>query len=200
MAADTRWGVLGGTFDPPHRAHRALAEAARDQLGLDRVLLVVAADPWQKRGDVEAPAVDRLAMAEALARGGEKIEASALEIERGGPSYTAETLEDLEAPGRELVVVLGADAADRLDTWERSERVRELATIAVADRAAGPDGFAVVDRLRAQGWRCEVVDLPAVDISSTEIRERRRRGEAVDDVVPPQVVRVIEERDLYTRS
>jgi nicotinate-nucleotide adenylyltransferase len=109
-----RLGILGGTFDPVHVAHLAAASAARDQLGLTRVLVVVAGDPWQKRGRVGARAEDRLAMVEAAIDGVERLEASRLEIDRAGPTYTIDTVETLAArseTGGELFLVVGSDVA-----------------------------------------------------------------------------------------
>lgn len=195
-----RLGILGGTFDPPHAAHLELAEAARAQFGLDRVLLVVAGDPWQKRDQVEAPASERLAMVAVAAEGRPGLEASALEVERPGPSYTVDTLEELAGPDRELFLILGADVAASLHTWHRWDRVRELAALLVADRPGAAESAAeTAERLRAGGWRCEVVTLPPHDLSSTELRERLAGGEPVEDEVPAGVVRVVEERGLYTR-
>lgn len=200
-----RWGLLGGTFDPPHGGHLALAEAARARLGLERVLFVVAGDPWQKRGDVEASAEDRLAMTEALVAGhrGKGFDVTPIEVEREGPSYTAETLEALagEDPRRELYLILGADAATGIETWHRPDRVRELATVAVAPRPGAVEvADQVVEELRARGWRCERLPMDEHAASSTDVRARLRAGEPAERLVPPTVVRVIEERGLYTRS
>lgn len=198
--ASERLGVLGGTFDPPHVGHAALAEAARDAFDLDRVLLVVAGDPWQKRGEVEASAGDRLVMAEVLAEGLERVEVSDVEVRREGPTYTADTLEELERPGRLLFLVVGEDVATGFSTWHDAERVRERATVLVAARAGRSaelrDGL---DRLRREGWECETIPMPPVPVSSTEVRERLAEGRPVDGLLPPEVVRVVEERSLYTR-
>ena len=174
--------------------------AARDQFALDRVLLVVAGDPWQKRGEVQAGARERLAMAEAAAAGRPGIEVSDVEVEREGPSYSVDTLEELSRDHRELFLILGTDAAAGLQTWRNPEHVRELATVLVADRPGVPTGASeLVERLRSEGWRCEVVELPPHDVSSTELRGLLAEGEDVGDEVPPPVVRVVEERGLYTR-
>ena len=130
-----RLGVFGGTFDPVHVGHVVVATESRAQLALDRVLLVVAGDPWQKRGKVVASAADRLALVDAAVDGVEGVEASAIEIERDAPSVTAETLEALTAPGRELFLVLGADAVANMGTWRRLEETRDLATVVVVERA-----------------------------------------------------------------
>ena len=128
-------GVFGGTFDPVHAGHVVVATETRAQLGLDRVLLVVAGDPWQKRGRVVASAADRFGLATTAVEHLDGIEASAIEIERGEASVTADTLEALSAPGRELYLVLGADAVANMPTWRRLDETRHLATIVVVERA-----------------------------------------------------------------
>jgi nicotinate-nucleotide adenylyltransferase len=188
-----RLGVFGGTFDPVHAGHVVVATETRTQLGLDRVLLVVAGDPWQKRGRVVASAADRLALAGVAVDDLDGVEASAIEIERDAPSVTADTLEALMVPGRELFLVLGADAVANMDTWRRLDETRVLATVVVVERAgdahAEPPGG---------GWRVERVAIPRLDISSTDLRERLRTGRPIDGQVPPAVVREIERRGLYT--
>src|SRR5574341_796455 len=159
-----RVGVLGGTFDPVHVGHIVAAVESRAALSLDRVLMVVAGDPWQKRDRVVASAADRLAMANAAARDVEGVEASAIEIEREGPSVTADTLEELVAPDRELFIILGSDAAANMPTWRRLEETRDLATLVIVER----DRTGHVDPPDA-GWRVEYVPIPQVDISSTEL-------------------------------
>jgi nicotinate-nucleotide adenylyltransferase len=190
-----RWGVFGGTFDPVHAGHVVVATETRAQLGLDRVLLVVAGDPWQKRGRVVASASDRLALAALAVDDLEGIEASAIEIERGEASVTADTLEALTAPDRELFLVLGADAVANMGTWRRLEETRHLATVVVVERAGDahsePPG---------PGWRVERVAIPRLDISSTDLRERLRDGRPIDGQVPHAVVREIRGRGLYTDS
>jgi nicotinate-nucleotide adenylyltransferase len=188
-----RLGVFGGTFDPVHVGHVVVATESRAQLALDRVLLVVAGDPWQKRGKVVASAADRLALVDAAVDGVEGVEASAIEIERDAPSVTAETLEALSAPGRELFLVLGADAVANMGTWRRLEETRDLATVVVVERAGDahsePPG---------SGWRVQRVAIPRLDIASTDLRERLGSGRPIDGLVPPAVVRTIRARGLYT--
>lgn len=195
-----RLGILGGTFDPPHLAHLELAEAAREQFHLDRVLLVVAGDPWQKRDAVRADPSARLAMARAAITGHLGLEVSDVEIQREGPSYTVDTLEALSSLDRKLYLILGADAASGLATWHDPDGVRERATVLVADRP-GADALAaeLVESLRAEGWSCELLHLPPHDVSSTELRERLAHGDEVTGEVPGEVVRVVSERGLYTR-
>jgi len=194
MSARTeRLGVFGGTFDPVHAAHVVVATETRSQLGLDRVLLVVAGDPWQKRGRVVASASDRLALAQCAVDDVEGVEVSAVEVERDAPSVTADTLEALTASHRELYLVLGADAVANMGTWRRLEETRDLATIVVVERAGDahsePPGG---------GWRVERVAIPRLDISSSDLRDRLREGRPIDGLVPPAVVREIGRRGLYT--
>ena len=188
-----RIGVLGGTFDPVHVAHLVVASDTRAALGLDRVLLVVAGDPWQKRGRVVAAAADRLALAEVAVDGLEGIEVSAVEVEREGASVTADTLEVLTRPDRELFLVLGADAVANMGTWRRLDDTRDLATIVVVERSgdvhAEPPG---------DGWKVERVSIPRLDVSSTDIRFRLAEGRPVDGLLPQEVVRAIRARGIYT--
>jgi nicotinate-nucleotide adenylyltransferase len=192
-ATPERLGVFGGTFDPVHVGHVVVATEVRAQLGLDRVLLVVAGDPWQKRGQVVAPAHQRLQLVEAAVDGIEGVEASAIEIERDAPSVTADTLEALAGPGRELFLVLGADAVINMPTWRRLDETRALATVVVVERLgdahAEPPG---------PGWQVQRVEIPRLDIASTELRHRLRHGRPVDGLVPPAVVRAILAHGLYS--
>jgi len=187
-----RLGVLGGTFDPVHIAHLVVATDARATLGLDRVLLVVAGDPWQKRGSVVASAADRLLLAELAVADIDGVEVSAVEVERDAASVTADTLEELAAPGRELFLILGADAVANMGTWRRLDETRDLATVVVVERQgdvhASPPGT---------GWSVERMAVPRLDVSSTELRRRLAAGLPVDGLVPPAVVRAMRERGLY---
>jgi nicotinate-nucleotide adenylyltransferase len=188
-----RLGVFGGTFDPVHVGHVVVATETRAQLGLDRVLLVVAGDPWQKRGRVVESATVRLALFASEVEVLDCVVASGFEIERGDASVTADTLEALTAPGRELFLVLGADAVANMPTWRRLDETRHLATVVVVERAGD-----VHSEPPGPGWRVERVAIPRLDISSTELRERLRDGRPVDGLVPPDVVREIHDRGLYT--
>lgn len=188
-----RIGVLGGTFDPVHVGHLVAAADVRHALGLDRVLLVVANDPWQKAGRRLAPAAERLAMVGDAVAGSEGLEASALEIDRGGPSYTVDTLEALAAgaPPPELFLVVGADVAADLATWHRPEAVAALATVVVVER---PGAAAVAV---GPPWRATTVPVPALDVSSSDIRARLAAGRPVDHLAPPAVIDRIRRRGLY---
>jgi nicotinate-nucleotide adenylyltransferase len=187
-----RVGVFGGTFDPVHVGHVVAAVEARRALGLDRVLIVVAGDPWQKRGRVLAPAADRLAMVEAAVAGVEGLEVCDIELRRTGPSYTADTLEALSAPGRSLFLIVGADVASTLSTWTGVERIPALATLAVVDRFGVPPA-----PVPTGDWQLERLSIPRLEISSTDLRARAARGWPLDGLVPPGAVRIIRERSLY---
>ena len=188
-----RIGVFGGTFDPIHIAHVVSAVEARRALSLDRVLLVPAGDPWQKRGSVTAPAADRLAMVEAAVEGIAGLEVSPIEVSHDGPSYTYQTLGAVAGPGRELFLIVGADVAASMHTWVGVDRLPALATLVVVDRAGEGPG----EHSLSAGWVCERVAIPRLDVSSTDLRARAARGWPLDGLVPPGAVRVITERGLY---
>jgi nicotinate-nucleotide adenylyltransferase len=187
-----RLGIFGGTFDPVHIGHLTAASMARYHLDLARVLLVVARDPWQKRGEVVAPAHARYEMVEAALDGVEGLEACRVELDRPGPTRTIDTVEALQAADRELVLVVGADAAMNMHTWWRVDDLRHAVTLAIVARereATAP---------RPPGWRVEPVPMPRLDISSTDLRRRIATGEPVDFLIPASAVRVLRAHGLYT--
>jgi len=189
-----RVGLLGGTFDPPHVGHLAVAAGVRWALGLDVVWLVVANEPWQKVGQREiSPAADRLAMTRAAVDGVGGLEVSTIEIDRGGSSYTADTVAALRRadPGNALFVIVGADVAGGLPTWERVDEVRLGATMVLVDRpglAADPP---------PDGWTFERVEIPRLDVSSHDLRHRVADARPIDGLVPVAVSSLIRERGLY---
>ena len=186
-------GVFGGTFDPVHIGHLVSALEVRHQIGLERVLLVVANDPWQKKGSVFAKAADRLAMVQAAVDGIDGLQADDTEIRRGGPSYMVDTLFELRKrfPGEELSLIVGADAAAGLDTWARPDELKRLASVVVMDRA-GSESDCV-----PEGWTHRRVEVTRLDVASRDLRARWIDGRPVDGLVPPQVMQLIRERDLY---
>ncbi|MDW3218071.1 MAG: nicotinate-nucleotide adenylyltransferase [Acidimicrobiales bacterium] len=194
-----RIGVFGGTFDPLHNGHLMIALEVREALDLDRMLLVVANDPWQKTGSTVTPAAIRLEMAiHAVAAtndlcGATLLEVSDVEVARGGETYSADTLEQLRAahPSAELFLVVGSDAAVGLDTWKRPDDVRELASTVVVDRGGREGGRP------PEGWPHEVVDVPVMEVSSSDLRNRFATGRPVAALVPHTVIGDVAMLGLY---
>ncbi len=192
-ATGPRIGLFGGTFDPIHSGHIEVAEAVRVALALDRMLVVVANDPWQKHDRAVSPAEDRFALVAAALDGRPGLEASRLELDRGGPSYTVDTVRSVLAaePTAEVFVVVGADVVGSLGTWHDHEALRGLVTLAVVDRPGVPP----VEP--PPGWRAVRVAVTPVDVSSTDLRTALEAGLTVDGLVPDSVIRCIAERGLY---
>jgi nicotinate-nucleotide adenylyltransferase len=189
-----RIGVFGGTFDPVHVGHLVAATWARDAVGLDQVLFVVANEPWQKVDNrVVTPAEDRFLVVRAAVEGTDGLEASRIEIDRGGPSYTADTVHELVAaePGAALYLVVGADVAAELDSWQRVEEVRDAVTLVVVDRGG------VVTGTDPAGWKVERVRIPGLDVSSSTLRQRLAEGRSVKFLIPDAAIRCIRRLDLY---
>jgi len=181
-------GVFGGTFDPVHVGHLAIAQAALESARLDRVVFVPARrSPLKQRGPA-ASAEDRFAMLVAATKDEPRFSVSRVELEREGPSYTVDTLDTLRKDG-ELFLILGSDALADLDRWKSPERIRELATILVARRPGAPEPAA------ARGAR--TFDAPCLDISSRELRARAARGLSLRYLVPDEVWRHIARSGLY---
>ena len=191
--ASLRIGLFGGTFDPPHVGHLVTAVNVRHALNLDIVILMVANDPWQKSGarDVTT-AEDRFAMVEAAVSVVDGVIAGRDEIDRGGPSYTADTLMALaeKHPGAELFTIVGDDAAAGLTSWTRVEQVAEYSQLVVVDRPV-----VAVDLPKQFNWLR--VESPRLEVSSTDLRSRFSDGRPLDYLVTEPVLRVIEERGLY---
>jgi nicotinate-nucleotide adenylyltransferase len=198
-------GILGGTFDPFHVGHLALARAARDQLGLERVLVVPAAVPPHKQGRSILPGDVRLALVEAGIAGEPRLEASRLELDRSGPSWTVDTVATLAAAerlaGREpdLTVILSAESFAGIATWHEPERLLDLARIAVAPRAGHlpPDPAWIAATFPGREDRIVIIDGPRVAVSASEIRRRAAAGEPLTDLVPPGVAEAITADALY---
>ncbi len=181
-----RIGVLGSLCNPPHVGHAALARNAASQLGLDHVLLVPTGLPAHREEPVVAAAT-RLQLAQAAAQDEPILVASSIEVERPGPSYMADTLEQLTDNASELVLLLGADQFAALDRWHDPERIRRLARVAVAPRpgvsiAAGP---------------VEIIEMDPLVVTSSDIRRRIALGEPVTGLVSPAVEALIQHEGLY---
>ena len=195
-----RLGLFGGSFDPPHLAHRALAELALRRLALDALHWLPAGQPWQKAGRRLAPAEDRLAMLRLLVADAPGHVIDERELLRSGPSYTIDTVESLqrEQPAAELFLVIGQDQYGRLDTWHRWRELVGSVTLAVAAReGVRPEPPAA---LRAEPHRVRELDLPDMPVSSTTIRARAARGEPLATLTGEPVARYIAQHHLYTEG
>jgi nicotinate-nucleotide adenylyltransferase len=193
-------GVLGSAFNPPHFGHLALAQEALWQLGLAEVVLVPTGQAPHKRIADDPGRETRMEMTRLAAADDERFSVSALEVEREGPSYTYETLEALaeQRGDRELVFVMGADAAVGLESWRAPERVVELASLAVA-RRAGVSEADVAEAMRSLGCegRATMLEMPQFGVSSSAVRERAKQGRPLRYLVPDAVAHFIEEMGIY---
>ncbi|MDH3458618.1 MAG: nicotinate-nucleotide adenylyltransferase [Gemmatimonadota bacterium] len=184
-------GVFGGSFDPVHIGHLTVARAARDRLGLDVVHLIPAnRQPFKAQGHV-ASARDRLAMLRVAVAESPGLRADAREVERGGVSYTIDSLRELRAEFSEdaLCLLIGADAARELPGWREGPEISRLARIGVLTRPGTP--------MPDLPWAAELVEVPAVAVSATDVRARLRRGESVTGLIPDAVAEYITTHGLY---
>ena len=197
QAYAARLGILGGSFNPPHLGHLALARHALRELDLERVLLMPAHRSPGKPAEEElnpAHPEHRLEMCRLAVAGVEGVGACALEIERDGPSYTVDTLRALHAahPHIEITFILGADVARTLPSWRESGELPALAHFAVALRP----GMG----LEPSGFPIDFLSMPVIDVSSSLVRDRARRGLPVEELVGPAVASYIAEHGLYRDS
>lgn len=185
-------GLLGGTFDPPHIGHLAVAVTVGAVLGLDEVRLLVASDPWQKSGESSAAA--RVALVEAAVADDDRLGIETIELDVDGPTYTVDTLTALRQrdPDVSWYFIAGADAIAGMETWHRARELPDLATLLGVDRPGTP---------RPTGWPADHVtwvdDAPRVSVSSTDLRARARAGLPLDHLVTTSVRRRIEALRLY---
>jgi nicotinate-nucleotide adenylyltransferase len=194
-------GILGGTFNPPHVAHLVAGQEAASQLGLDRVLVMPVNVPPHKELEVDPGAPTRLELCRAAVAGDPRFEVSSLEIDRGGPSFTVDTLRELkrDRPQDRLTLIVGADVAHGLGAWHEPETVLELARVAVAERE-GVRRDDILQRLRSLRGASAHLDffaMPRLDISSSDIRRRVAQGRPFRHLVPDAVRVAIEEGGLY---
>mgnify|MGYP001765503417 CR=1 FL=1 len=191
-----RVGVLGGTFDPVHHGHLAAASEVAHRLSLDEVVFVPAGQPWQKPRPDLSPAEDRYLMTVAATAADPRFRVSRVDVDRDGPSYTVDTLGDLRAEytaagiDAELFFITGADALAGLPTWHRADELAALARFVGVTRP----GHALVDPAAVDAV---LVDIPSLDISSTELRARVRSGAPIRYLVPAAVEAYVVEHGLY---
>jgi nicotinate-nucleotide adenylyltransferase len=198
-------GVLGGTFDPVHRGHIKVAEAARDRLSLDRLLMVPAGRPPFKGDEPVTPAEHRLAMLRLAVPGMPGIEVSTIEMERPGPSYTVDTIAALReryGGDDEIYFIIGWDSLAQFPEWRESERILDMCVLIAVPRPgrAQPDVTALEAALPGISGRLVFLDGPRVDVSASEVREKVASGKSIERLVPGPVADYIKVHGLYTQS
>jgi nicotinate-nucleotide adenylyltransferase len=194
----SRIGILGGTFDPIHLGHLAAAQAAMECAHLDRVVFIPSAQP-PHRGPARATATDRLAMSRLAIDGDPRYEVSDVEIKRGGPSYTVDTLEELHRsfPNDQLFLILGWDAARLFRTWHEPDRVGSLASIVIVDRGQSQPALSELQAIGLAPERLSLCHVRTPEISGSELRRAIEAGESVAGKVPPAVERYIAAHHIY---
>jgi len=190
-----RIGVMGGTFDPIHHGHLVAASEVAHRFTLDEVIFVPTGQPWQKSAKVVSPAEDRYLMTVVATASNPRFSVSRVDVDRGGPTYTADTLTDLHAryPESRLYFITGADALDKILSWKDSAELFRLAHFVGVTRP----GFDLTDE-HLPADTVSLVQVPAMSISSTDCRERVAAGQPVWYLVPDGVVQYIAKRHLYT--
>lgn len=193
-----RVGVFGGAFDPPHNAHLALAQAAVAQLRLDVLHVVPTGQAWHKPRPLTA-GNHRLAMARLAFAGQPKVLVDDREIRRPGPSYTIDTLRELHGtePQAQLLLVMGEDQAESLDRWHEISAITQLAIISIAKRAEFTRAEGRFDPKNLPHAVFQPLQLPLMQASATEVRDRLAAGEGIDHLVPGAVARYIDQHLLY---
>ena len=184
------YGILGGTFDPPHIGHLALAATALEQLDLDVVRFVPARDPWQKSAGGVSEAHHRLAMTRLAAAEDRGFVVDTIEMDREGPTYTVDTVEAIDD---QCVLILGADAALGMPSWHRYEDLAAMVDVAVVERP----GYDMNELDAALASSLRVLHMPTIDLSGTEIREHVAAGRSPRFLVPDAVVAYIASTGLY---
>ena len=202
MQGACRVGVMGGTFDPPHVGHLALAGGVASALGLKRVLFMPTGNPNFKRGQHVTPAHVRAEMVALAIAGLPAFELDLREVKRAGVTYTVDTLLEMRAeqPDAQLYFILGADSVETLSKWRRAAQMVDLCTFVAVQRPGYC--FARIRRALEEsglGFRVEYVEIDTPDVSSTQVRAAVKRGENVDGLVPAAVAEYIREHELYTR-
>lgn len=190
-------GIFGGTFNPPHIGHLIVAEHVRSELQLDRIIFVPAAIPPHKRADEIIAADHRLAMVRRAIEGNSHFDVAEIEIERGGVSYTVDTLRQLkERSHSELLLLIGMDNLLEFHTWKSPEKILQLATVVVLTRP----GFSSADIPREMNNHVTICPVPEIGIASREVRRRVREGKSIRYLVRDSVAEYIEQQNLYKPS
>lgn len=198
--ASLKHGIMGGTFDPVHCGHVELAEHAQQELGLDDVLWIPAGDPWRKSDRKIAPARHRLAMVQLAIEAQPSWRTSTAEIDRSGPTYTVDTMDELHAlhEGDSFTLIVGQDALADLPNWHEPTRILELANLAVAERGDPVSSPEELDRrLPGLSRRVTWLNMPLMPFSGTQVRILAARGTPLPGFVPEGVEAYIREYGLY---
>lgn len=200
MTRRRRVGVMGGTFDPIHHGHLVAASEVQAWFDLDEVIFVPTGDPWQKSHRQVSPAEDRYLMTVIATAANPRFNVSRVDIDRTGPTYTIDTLRDLHTamPDTELFFITGADALADIFTWRDAEELFALAQFVGCTRPGYDMDLATLGSIPHD--RVTIVEIPALAISSSDCRERKRRGEPVWYLVPDGVVQYIAKHDLYPQK
>ena len=200
-----RIGILGGTFDPPHVGHLWLATLAADAIELDRVLFMPAAQPPHKGGRIVTNAADRLLMTRLAVAGDDTFDITIIEMERPGPSYTIDSVIELQrtyGTDASLYLLMAADSLAQIDTWRQPDELLDRIEWVVGPRpgSPAPDRPAVEQRFGERAARIHLLEGPSLDVSSTQIRRRVAAGQAIRYLVPRGVEELITDRGLYRRG
>lgn len=199
-----RVGILGGTFDPVHLGHLIIAEEARVGLELDRVIFIPTGHPWLKEASPVASGGDRLRMVELAIVSNSAFQVSSNEVDRSGPTYTVETLQELTRElGTDAILhfIIGMDALEQFDRWKEPEKLLSLCRLAIVSRPGhqGIDVNDLVGRYPQAGSRLTLLSVPRIEISSTEIRRRVSDGISIRYLVPDSVEGYISQHKLYRK-
>ncbi|HEY32605.1 MAG TPA: nicotinate-nucleotide adenylyltransferase [Dehalococcoidia bacterium] len=196
-------GILGGTFDPIHNGHLAIAGEVRAQLNLDEILFVPTGQPWRKGGNSILPTEHRVEMVRLAITGKPYYRLSLIEVEREGPSYTLDTLTELSSQlttGDKIYFIVGWDSLTDLPNWKSPERIIQLCWLVAVPRPGypHPDLESLEARMQGLSERLVLLDRPDVDVSASEIRERVASGLPISGLVPEAVEQYIREHGLYS--
>jgi nicotinate-nucleotide adenylyltransferase len=204
-AQKQRIGILGGTFDPPHIGHLWLATLATDTIGLDRVLFMPAAQPPHKGGRLVTSAADRLLMTRLAVAGDDAFDLTIIEMERPGPSYTIDSVVELQrtyGTDASLYLLMAADSLAQIDTWRQPDELLDRIEWVVGPRpgAPAPERSTLEARFGEKAGRIHLLEGPSLDVSSTQIRRRVAAGQAIRYLVPRGIEELIVDRRLYRRG
>jgi nicotinate-nucleotide adenylyltransferase len=195
MAGKKKMGILGGTFDPIHMGHLVLAQQVKEKLKLGQVMFIPCLIPPHKTRRKLSPAKDRFRMVETAVQDNLAFSVSDMELKRGGLSYTVDTLRQLRCshPDTELYFLTGSDVLDEIHTWKDPEEIYRLAKMVIAVRP----GFDSIDSKNPFAKKSMLVEITGVDISSSRIRQKVKKGQSIKYLVPPKVEEYILKKKLY---